>query len=138
MSENAVMNELADLKGQVVRRIKYTTIENSFLNNPSYTPVEKAVFNSLCTYAYGKGICFPGQSTLAKNLGITRQTVNSAIKTLTEKGGLLVLKQITESNRKTVNTYFLADIDQTTGNFIPESLDIYRELVKEPKTVQGK
>lgn len=123
---------------QVVRKIKYVTIENSFLNNPKYTPIEKAVFNSLCTYAYGKGICFPGQNTLAENLGISRRSVISTLKSLEQKGGLLILKQITENKRKTVNTYFLADIDQATGNFIIESLDAYRELAKETKVIQGK
>ena len=124
--------------GRVFRKEKYITIESSFINNPKYTPIEKAVFNSLCTYAYGKGTCFPGQNGLAENLGITKRTVINTLNSLKEKGGILVMKQYTESNRQTVNMYFLADIDSKTGDFIRESLNTYEELTKEPKKVKGK
>jgi DNA-binding MarR family transcriptional regulator len=125
------------LNNTVSRRAYFVIAENAFINNPNYTMTEKIVFLSLCTYA-GKGkSCFPGQNGIAKNLGIARETVSRTIKSLVKKNGLLVIYQITESNRKTVNTYILADIDQQTGEFVPESLDMFRCLTQEPKRIKG-
>lgn len=135
---NNLEEELQDLEeNRVSRRAYFTMIENSFILNPNIPVIEKMVFITLCSYAGKKSSCFPGQTEIAKKLNVTRQTVNSAIKNLEKKGGILILKQYTETNRKTVNTYFLADVDQKTGEFITESLNIYIDLVKEPKMIKG-
>lgn len=130
-----IMYELS--KG-VSRKSYFVMAENTFINNPNYTLLEKMVFLSLCTYAGKKQSCFPGQTGIAKNLGIARQTVNITIQKLKEKGGLIIVQQYTETNRKTVNSYFLSDIDPITGNFIPSSLDMYRSLAENPILVKGK
>lgn len=127
-----------ELYTAVSKRGYFVIAENELINNINLSAAEKLVFLSLCTYAGKARSCFPGQSGIAKNLGYSRQTVNRAIKSLEKKGGLLILHQVTESNRKTVNTYFLADVDQRTGEFIKESLDHLRELCKTPYVIKGK
>lgn len=132
-------NELSSLLENGVNRKSYFVMaENSFLNNPKYTVTEKMVFLSLCTYAGKNIMCFPGQAGLAENLGLTRKTINTTIQSLKNKNGLLVVEQYTESNRRTVNTYFLADIDPKTGEFIESSLDEYRCLTEKPIRIKGK
>lgn len=132
-------NEIKEIFNNTVNRKSYFVMaENSFINNSSYTITEKMVFLSLCTYA-GKGnSCFPGQSGIAKNLGITRQTISTTIKSLEKKGGLLVINQKTETNRKTVNIYMLADINPQTGEFVKGSLDMYKCLKDRVNTVKGR
>ena len=129
---------LHEPESRVSRQGYFIMVENEFVNSPNLTAIEKMVFMSLCTYAGKQNSCFPGQTGVAKNLGLSRSCVNNAVKSLELKGGLLILPQFTETNRKTVNTYFLADIDQKTGEFVPESLDMYRDLVKTPKLIRGK
>lgn len=131
-------NEFKEIFNNAVNRKSYFVMaENAFINNPNYTLTEKMIFLSLCTYA-GKGkSCFPGQSGIGKNLGITRQTVNTTIKSLEQKGGLLIINQKTETNRKTVNIYMLSDINPQTGEFIKESLDMYKCLKDKVNIVKG-
>lgn len=132
------LEPMDQLSSRVSRQGYFVIAENSLINNPNLTPVEKLVYLSLCTYAGKSNSCFPGQTGIANNLGYTRQTVNITIKSLAEKGGLLVIQQYTETNRKTVNIYILADIDQKTGEFIQESLDPFRTLAEKPVLVRGK
>ena len=132
---NEVLSSL--LENGVNRKNYFVIAENSFLNNPKYTVTEKMVFLSLCTYAGKNIMCFPGQAGLAKNLGLSLRTINSVIQSLKKKNGLLVVEQYTESNRRTVNTYFLAEIDPKTGDFIESSLDEYRCLTEKPIRVKG-
>jgi len=132
------MDLLEQAQNRVSRQSYFVIAENAFINNPEYTPVEKMVFLSLCTYAGKRNSCFPGQAGIAKNLGISLRTVNATIKSLNEKGGLLIIQQYTETNRKTVNSYFLADINQVTGKFDSSSLDPYRALAEKPILVKGR
>ena len=136
MGTNEMLTSL--LSNGVNKKSFFIMAENNFLNNSKYTVTEKMVYLSLCTYAGKNVMCFPGQAGIAKNLGISLRTVNSAIKSLREKNGLVVVEQYTESNRRTVNTYFLADIDSDTGDFIASSLDEYRCLTQRPLKIQGK
>jgi len=131
-------NLMDNLSCGVSRRGYFVMAENAFLNKLDLTIYEKMVFLSLCTYAGKSNACFPGQKGIAKNLGISVRTVNTTIKSLEDKSGLIIIKQYTETNRKTVNMYMLADIDQKTGEFIKESLDIYRSLADKPRQIRGK
>lgn len=132
------MDLLEQAQTRVNRQSYFVIAENAFINNPEYTPIEKMVFLSLCTYAGKRNSCFPGQTGIAKQLGTTRQTVNSTIQKLRDKGGLIIVQQYTETNRKTVNSYFLADIDQKTGKFDSSSLDMYRGLAEKPILIKGR
>lgn len=115
----------------------FIQVYNNFLRSDNFDIYEKLVFMELKSYAGAKNSCFPGQSGIAKDLGISLRKVVATIKSLSDKGVIVVINQKTKSNRKTVNTYILPRIDRNTGEFILESLDKYRELAKESLTVDG-
>ena len=54
------------------------------------TATEKLVLAQLCTYADNEGRCFPKQSRIADECGLSRQSVISSIKKLKEIGYILV------------------------------------------------
>ena len=116
-----IMDELAALN--VYKKNRFIQIENSFVNNRQYSIYEKMVYISLCTYAMDKNNCYPSQSTIAKNLNVSRTMVIKAMQGLEEKGGLLIINRKAESNRKISNLYILAEIDACTGIFISGSLE---------------
>lgn len=108
------------LMGGVIKRSYFVQAENVFINNPTYTVYEKMVYLNLSTYAGKKTMCFPSQNSIARDLNISRKTVNEVLKRLQELGGIYIVRQIKENNRNSSNLYFLADINQTTGEFIPD------------------
>ena len=84
-----IMDELATLN--VYKKNRFIQIENSFINNSQYSIYEKMVYMSLCTYAMDKNNCYPSQTTIAKNLSISRTMVIKAMQGLEEKDGLLII-----------------------------------------------
>ena len=131
-----IMDELAGLN--VYKKNRFIQIENSFINNCKYSIYEKMVYMSLCTYAMDKNNCYPSQSTIAKNLSISRTMVIKAMQGLEEKNGLLIINRKTESNRKISNLYILAEIDACTGNFISESLEDFKPYKNNIVVIKGK
>ena len=131
-----IMDELAALN--VYKKNRFIQIENSFINNSQYSIYEKMVYMSLCTYAMDKNNCYPSQSTIAKNLNVSRTMVIKAMQGLEEKGGLLIINRKTESNRKISNLYILAEIDACTGIFIPESLKEFKQYKNKIVVIKGK
>lgn len=125
--------------GGVVKRSYFVQAENVFINNPNYTVYEKMVYLNLATYAGNKSACFPSQTSIAKDLNISRKKVNEVLKRLQELGGVYIIRQIKENGRNSSNMYFLADIDQTTGDFIPEceTIEIGKSFPN-PMKVRGK
>ena len=93
---------------------------------------------SLCTYAFQKNNCYPSHSTLAENLGINRRTVIRTLKSLEEKGAIIVIKRKFQSNRKTSNLYILADIDNNTGEFIKDSIKEFEQYKGKEVVIKGK
>ena len=122
----------------VFRKTKFIQIENNFINNPNYTTVEKLIYMSLCTYAFQKNNCYPSHSTLAENLGINRRTIIRTIKSLEEKGAIIVIKRKFQSNRKTSNLYILSDIDDNTGEFIKDSIKEFEQYKDKEVFIKGK
>ena len=131
-----IMDELASLN--VYKKNKFIQIENSFINNSQYSIYEKMVYMSLCTYAFQKNNCYPSHSTLAENLGINRRTIIRTIKSLEEKGAIIVIKRKFQSNRKTSNLYILADIDGNTGEFIKDSIKEFEQYKDKEVVIKGK
>lgn len=117
---------------------KFTMVQNAFILNPEYTPNEKIIFIALLAYAFRKHSAFPGQERLATELKLSRTTINQTMKKLEEKGAFFKVAQYKESNRRTSNMYFLANIDEK-GFFDKLSLYKYKELIKSDKIiVKGK
>ena len=131
-----IMDELAGLN--VYKKNKFIQIENSFINNSQYSIYEKIVYMSLCTYAMDKNNCYPSQTTIAKNLSISRTMVIKAMQGLEEKGGLLIINRKTESNRKISNLYILAEIDACTGIFMSGSLEEFKQYKNKIVIIKGK
>ena len=131
-----IMDELAGLN--VYKKNRFIQIENSFINNSQYSIYEKMVYMSLCTYAMDKNNCYPSQTTIAKNLSISRTMVIKAMQGLEEKNGLLIINRKTESNRKISNLYILAEIDTCTGIFISGSLEEFKQYKNKIVVIKGK
>ena len=131
-----IMDELAGLN--VYKKNRFIQIENSFVNNCRYSIYEKMVYMSLCTYAMDKNNCYPSQSTIAKNLNVSRTMVIKAMQGLEEKSGLLIINRKTESNRKISNLYILAEIDARTGMFISGSLEEFKQYKNKIVVIKGK
>lgn len=112
----------------------FVQVWNSFWTNKSYTLHEKAVWITLKTFARSQKSCFPSHKTIAEATGVSRSTVIRALEGLVEKGGVIVVQQQTEKKSLTSNLYYLAKVNSTTGEFIPESLKtamLAKELVAE-------
>lgn len=122
----------------VIKKTYFVQAENNFIRNPKYTVNQKMVYLALQSYAGAVTSCFPSKNTLAKDLKIGEKTVYRILKQLEEIGAILIINQISESNRKTSNMYILADIDKETGDFIPESIQQFKCLTKEPIRIKGK
>ena len=131
-----IMDELAGLN--VYKKNRFIQIENSFINNSQYSIYEKMIYISLCTYAMDKNNCYPSQSTIAKNLNVSRTMVIKAMQGLEEKGGLLIINRKAESNRKISNLYILAEIDACTGIFISGSLEEFKQYKNKIVVIKGK
>ena len=131
-----IMDELAGLN--VYKKNRFIQIENSFINNSQYSIYEKMVYISLCTYTMDKNNCYPSQTTIAKNLNISRTMVIKAMQGLEQKDGLLIINRKAESNRKISNLYILAEIDACTGIFISGSLEEFKQYKNKIVIIKGK
>ena len=98
----------------VWKKTNFIQIENSFINNPKYTPIEKLIYMSLCTYAFQKNNCYPSHITLSENLGVAKPTIIRNLKSLEDK------------------------IDNRTGEFISESLDMFRVYKEIEVVIKGR
>lgn len=78
--------------GDVVTRHGFTQVPNFVLTNPKLSPGEKLSYAMLLKYAWSEKTCFPGQETLAKDMGVSLRSANSYIKGL-EKLDLLEIKR---------------------------------------------
>lgn len=122
----------------VWKKTNFIQIENSFINNPKYTPIEKLIYMSLCTYAFQKNNCYPSHTTLSENLGVAKPTIIRNLKSLEDKNAILIIKRKKESNRRIPNLYILAEIDNRTGEFISESLDMFRVYKEREVVIKGR
>ena len=70
----------------------FTQVPNFLLKSKKLSSGDKLAFAMLLSYAWQNDYCFPGQETLAKDLGITDRSVRTNLKAL-EAQGLLVIKR---------------------------------------------
>ena len=70
----------------------FTQVPNFLLKNKKLSAGDKIVFAMLLSYAWHNDFCFPGQQTLADDLGLSERSVRTHLKTL-EAQGLLEIYQ---------------------------------------------
>ncbi len=70
----------------------FTQVPNFILTSRKLSVGAKLAYAMLLRYAWQNNYCFPGQQTLADDMGITRQSANTHIKEL-EKKGFLTIKR---------------------------------------------
>jgi DNA-binding transcriptional regulator YhcF (GntR family) len=120
------------------KKTYFVMAENTFIKNPKYTITQKMVYLCLQTYAGAVDSCYPSKESIAKNLSVTPKTVYTVLKQLEDIGAIIIINQITETNRKTSNLYILCDIDKDNGDFVPKSIEKFKILSKEPIRINGK
>ena len=71
----------------------FTQVPNFVLKNKNLTVGEKMTFAMFLSYAWNNQSCFPGQDTLAKDIGAGVRSVNRFIKGLEKKGFLTIQRR---------------------------------------------
>ncbi len=71
----------------------FTQMPNAILRSKEIGGMEKATYALLLSYAWNNDFCFPGQERLATDLGCSRQSANTYIKNLRQKGFINVKRQ---------------------------------------------
>ena len=64
----------------------FTQVPNFLLRNADLSMGAKLTYAMFLSYAWNNERCFPGQETLAADIGVARQTVNDFIRELRQKG----------------------------------------------------
>ena len=80
MSERNIVLRGAD----ALSRNGFTQIPNCVLKSDKLSPGAKLAYTMLLSYAWDNEYCFPGQETLAKDMGSGRRSVVRYIKELEE------------------------------------------------------
>ena len=93
---------------------------------------QKLLLLILSSYADEHGECWPSQSTLADLAGMTRQSVNSNIKILVEKGYLVSNQQARKDSGQTSNLY------QVKVNKLPPQAPRRQKVVHIHQTTEEK
>ena len=70
----------------------FTQVPNFILQNDKLSIGAKLTYAMMLKYAWYDDHCFPGQKTLAKDLGTSDRSVRSYLKEL-EKAGFITIKQ---------------------------------------------
>lgn len=73
-------------------RFGFTQVPNFLLTNHKLSVGAKLAYAMLLKYAWDDAACFPGQVTLAKDMGAGERTVRTYLKEL-ESAGLLEVEQ---------------------------------------------
>lgn len=71
----------------------FTQIPNAILRRPDIAPGAKLTYMVLLSYAWQKGHCFPGQETMACDLGVSKRSVVTYLAQLAELGLLRVKRR---------------------------------------------
>jgi DNA-binding MarR family transcriptional regulator len=81
----------------------FTQVPNALLRHKAISPGSKLVYTMLLSYAWQNDFCFPGQETLAKDMGVTSRSVRTYLKELEAKKFLTIQQQ----GQGRVNIYHL-------------------------------
>jgi DNA-binding transcriptional regulator YhcF (GntR family) len=68
-----------------ILREGFTQIPNRVLRDPNLSAGAKVAYGVLLSYAWQKGSCYPGQATMATDVGVSEDTINKYLKELIDK-----------------------------------------------------
>ncbi len=71
----------------------FTQVPNLILKSPELSVGAKLAYAMLLSYAWQNDFCFPGQETLADDMGVSKRSVISFIKELSASGHVTVKRQ---------------------------------------------
>ncbi len=71
----------------------FTQVPNYLLNNTTLTMVAKVVYAKLLSYAWHNNMVFPGQETMAQEIGSSKSTINRGIQELEDEGWLEIRRR---------------------------------------------
>ncbi len=71
----------------------FTQVPNMVLNNKELSFGAKVVYAKLLSYAWNNNLVFPGQETMAEEIGTSRPTVTRSIEELVKVGFLEVQRR---------------------------------------------
>lgn len=123
--------ERMDENGGVIAPPSYfTQVPDNFNRRPDLTMQEKLVFTYIWGYCSNKGHAFPSQARMLKELATTKPTLNKILRSLEEKNGIYIINQYTDETmtEKTVNLYYISEVDLYTGEFKTEGLDLIKAM----------
>ena len=81
----------------------FTQVPNFLLNNTKLSFAAKVIYAKLLSYAWNNNMVFPGQDTMAEEIGTSQPTVARAIKELEDDGWL----EIQRRGQGMTNVYIL-------------------------------
>lgn len=70
----------------------FTQVPNFLLRSSELSMGAKLTYAMFLSYAWSNDCCFPGQATLGRDIGVTRQSVNGFIAEL-ERAGHIAVKR---------------------------------------------
>ncbi|MGE0229251.1 MAG: helix-turn-helix domain-containing protein [Dehalococcoidia bacterium] len=82
LAERTIVLEAAD----PVTAEGFTQVPNFMLRSPDLSMGAKLTYAMFLSYAWNNAFCFPGQATLARDIGVSRQSVNGFIAELDRAG----------------------------------------------------
>ena len=71
----------------------FTQVPNHILESRKLSPGAKLAYAMLLKYAWQNDFCFPGQDSLAADMGVSRQSANTYIKELEKKDFIAIKRQ---------------------------------------------
>ena len=75
-----------------IARYGFTQLPNFILRNPDISIGAKTTYALFLSYAWHNSLCFPGQDTLAKAMGMSIGSINAFVKEL-EAVGLIEIER---------------------------------------------
>ena len=128
--------EYKDLKEQIERSNGVVTpqnyfvqVPNSFVRSLELDTNEKMMYIYLWGFGGESRAMYPGQARMMKELGWSKNKVIKILKSLEEKGGLYIINRVKKDTKeKVTNLYYLCAIDNSTGNFKKDYLNIVKQV----------
>jgi len=92
-------------------------IDNQFVDEimKNLNPISSCIYIVLKRFASNKTSCFPSQDTIAKRMGVSRQTVNKYVKELVDKKIISIEEEITKKGKMFIYTLLPMSMMLTRG-----------------------